>query len=161
MNTTAPRQRLPKTSCLTAVERTGRTAPPSRFARSRFSADAQGPAAARRWTRRHLRAWGLERQQDEALLVVSELVTNASAFGGSVGLAVRVQQDPDAGPILRIEVQDTGPGLPPDFRVQGPGHGACSGRGLLLVSDLAAQWGSHHTSRGHLVWAELMLERAA
>ncbi|MEU4027596.1 ATP-binding protein [Streptomyces anulatus] len=148
MNTTAPRQRLPKTSCLTAVERTGRTAPPSRFARSRFSADAQGPAAARRWTRRHLRAWGLERQEDEALLVVSELVTNASAFGGSVGLAMRVQQGPDAGPILRIEVQDTGTGLPPDFRARRPGHDACSGRGLLLVSDLAAQWGSHHTSRG-------------
>ncbi len=48
MNTTVPRQRLQKAPCLTAGERTGLTGPPSRFARSWFSAGPRGrqlPAA--------------------------------------------------------------------------------------------------------------------
>ena len=74
-------------------------------------------------------------------LLVNELVSNALKHGftdGRTGV-VRVSLHPsDAGRWLRIEVVDTGAGLPADFEVR-----RGSSLGLQLVTDLARQLDGH------------------
>ena len=70
-------------------------------------------------------------------LIVNELLTNSlkHAFGPGGGeLRVRIGADADGW--ARLEVSDSGPGLPPDFEAR---RGASLG--LQLVSDLARQLG--------------------
>jgi serine/threonine-protein kinase RsbW len=96
----------------------------------------------------------------DAQLLVSELVTNAVRHTGSqkIGCEVRLT----AGR-LRVEVTDQGGGarpFPPP--VDGtPDMDGENGRGLLLVSVLADEWGirtdgpDDSPERGHTVWVEL------
>jgi anti-sigma regulatory factor (Ser/Thr protein kinase) len=87
-----------------------------------------------------------------ASLLVSELVTNAIRYGGS--RAVLEAMAP--GGVLRVAVRDDNPDLPivgnhPDLTAE-------SGRGLLLVSTLADDWGVELTDGGKAVWFQLRLE---
>jgi anti-sigma regulatory factor (Ser/Thr protein kinase) len=86
---------------------------------------------------------------DDAVLVVSELVGNALAHGkGPVGL--RVAYD---GSLVRIEVRDTSSVLPYRRSVR---EKEVAGRGLLIVGELAADWGVVIGPAGcKTVWAEL------
>ncbi len=104
-----------------------------------------------------LEAWFLPSLIDDALLVASELVTNAVRAGGPVHLALRVVVI-DVRPALRIEVTDCGPGLPSSV-VSGalPGPDVCGGRGLPLVDMLADSWGSERRAGLNLVWAHLYI----
>jgi two-component sensor histidine kinase len=72
-------------------------------------------------------------QRDDAILMVSELVTNALRHGtGSIWL--RIDPGPDG---LRVDVSDGG-----DVRVTpSPTPGAHGGWGLRIVDTLADQWG--------------------
>ncbi|OLT46630.1 hypothetical protein BJF85_16345 [Saccharomonospora sp. CUA-673] len=95
-----------------------------------------------------------EHARQNASLLVTELVTNAVVHG-SPPSRLRVQA---AGGRLRIAVSDHG-SRPPVLMHPGPelGHG----RGLLLVSTLAADWGVEYRARGgKVVWAELPMETA-
>lgn len=91
-----------------------------------------------------------ERELEDAELVVTELLANSVRHAGlSDGDVVRVRAAP-LDETLRVEVEDTGRGLPlrrhPD-----PGGG---GLGLNLVNMLSTDWGVLHN--GHTtVWAEL------
>lgn len=101
-----------------------------------FAADLSAPAAARAFTLAELRAAGphVVAVCDDAVLVVSELVTNAvRAGGGSVALSLALHPDH-----LRIRVSDDGDGwpVPRHARPDDPG-----GRGLQLVGVVAADWG--------------------
>lgn len=73
-----------------------------------------------------------------ALLLSSELVTNAVKYGGD-RIVLSLTDGLDA---LRVEVHDDGAQAP---RVGAWENHAVGGRGLLLVESLASEWG---TTRG-------------
>jgi anti-sigma regulatory factor (Ser/Thr protein kinase) len=95
---------------------------------------------------------------DTALLVVTELVTNAVRHSGSrVTLAVTLEEGR-----LLLEVTDEAPGRP---TLRDPGWESTGGRGLLLVQAVSTRWGvrpadsgaEHQATAGagKVVWAEL------
>ncbi|WP_078489236.1 SpoIIE family protein phosphatase, partial [Streptomyces sp. Mg1] len=103
---------------------------------------------ARRFTARTLRSWGVVEELDAALLVVSELVTNAIAHTqGEVGMDLTLSADR-----LRIAVNDVSPRSP----VKPPwvSWESTGGRGLLIVEATTTAWGSVPLSGGKQVWAE-------
>jgi anti-sigma regulatory factor (Ser/Thr protein kinase) len=85
---------------------------------------------------------------DDALLLVSEIVTNAVKYGGA---PVRLEVDCDDSGIL-VAVEDTNPVMPKPRRRDPRRH---SGRGLLLLERLAAEWGVRRTEAGKQVWFRL------
>ncbi len=87
---------------------------------------------------------------ESALLVVSELVTNAQRYSGARRITLRVELD---AAVLRIEVVDPAPARQLQARHVGPD--AEGGRGLRIVDALAARWGCEPHSQGKCVWAEL------
>ncbi|MFJ6632951.1 SpoIIE family protein phosphatase [Streptomyces sp. NPDC091376] len=106
---------------------------------------------ARRFTARTLRSWGVVEELDAALLVVSELVTNAIAHTqGEVRLDVTLSSDR-----LRIAVNDASPRSP--VKPANQNWEATGGRGLLIVEASTASWGSVPLSGGKQVWAEIPL----
>lgn len=109
---------------------------------------------ARRFTARTLRSWGVEEEIDVALLVVSELVTNAVAHTqGEVRLDLTLSADR-----LRIAVNDASPRSP--VRPADVDWSATGGRGLLIVEATTSSWGSVPLSGGKQVWAEVPLTTA-
>lgn len=95
--------------------------------------ESSSPALARR----HLRSAGAELPRDlleTALLLTSELVTNAVKYGGD-HIVLSVADEPD---LLRVEVHDDGARVP---RLGAAENHAVGGRGLLLVESLAHEWG--------------------
>lgn len=90
---------------------------------------------------------------DDALLIASELVTNAVRHGEpEIVLAVDVSGDS-----LRIEVSDGGDDLPAMPELQ-PAVERPTGRGLLIVAATASDWGVVRVDGrpGKTVWAQLL-----
>jgi anti-sigma regulatory factor (Ser/Thr protein kinase) len=114
---------------------------------------AARPAAAlaREATRAAVAAWQLGHLADEAVLLVSELVTNAVQHAGPGASATVLRLEYGDG-WLRIEVHDSSPHTP---RPRTPDWLDESGFGLMLVDALAAKWGVQQTREGKAVWAEL------
>jgi anti-sigma regulatory factor (Ser/Thr protein kinase) len=106
--------------------------------------DHGAPGQARALLRRH--ADGLDRDRlDTAVLLISELVTNAVLHGtGEIRLMIDVGNG-DA----RFTVCDEGGGTP----VVRPEPGPDGGWGLRLVGQLAVRWGVHEGRTQ--VWFEL------
>ncbi|MGW1275524.1 ATP-binding protein [Streptomyces tsukubensis] len=126
-------------------------APPSRAFAVAFEPADSRVRHMRRITGAALRLWKLDAVTDEALLVVSELVTNAVRHGtGTIRLRVR-----RTGDLLRIEVTDQSPRAPQP-REAGPLDE--SGRGMLIVAMLAAEWGV--SPDGTTTWCTLTLPAA-
>ena len=105
---------------------------------------------ARQATRVVLTAWRLANVEENAVLIVSELATNAVRHAqGTDFIALDLVA---ALTWLRIEVQDTDrqwpqPRIPDAFDE--------SGFGFVLVDALAGKWGVRETEGGKAVWAEL------
>jgi two-component sensor histidine kinase len=114
-------------------------------------ATGRAAALARQVTREALAAWQRADLEETAVLIVSELVTNAvrhASTGGSlVGLRLEI-----AGTSVRIEVHDTDPRWP---QPSTPNALDESGFGFVLVNALASKWGVSDTATGKAVWAEL------
>ncbi|MFI0405343.1 ATP-binding protein [Actinomadura sp. 3N508] len=109
----------------------------------------RAPAAARAFVAEHFRRWGIGDVAD-ALVIVSELVTNSLQHGHGQ-IVVRLPWDESDGRPV-IEVWDDGAGQPV---VQPEDHGAESGRGLLMVSLLATAWGTRPLlENGKATWAK-------
>lgn len=108
---------------------------------------------ARRFSRRVLRSWGVaDEAMDTALLVVSELVTNALIHtDGPVRLDLTLVDHR-----LRIAVADASPRSP--VKPTSIGWEATGGRGILLVEAMSTGWGTVPASGGKQVWADLVLE---
>jgi len=105
---------------------------------------------ARQATRDALVTWRLAYLEETAVLLVSELVTNAVRHArGSDPITLELQA---AGTWLRIEVQDADPRWP---RPRTPAEFDGSGFGFVLVDALAGKWGVRETATGKAVWAEL------
>lgn len=110
-------------------------------------AQALSPAAARRALREAMTGAGLEVLLDDALLLVSELVTNAVVHAGT-----QVELHFDIGPgSARVEVIDYRPGALPALFGQ-PDDDRESGRGMLLLDAIAKEWGTRHFAGGKAVW---------
>ncbi|MFF3446074.1 SpoIIE family protein phosphatase [Streptomyces sp. NPDC002667] len=107
---------------------------------------------ARRYTRRALRSWGVTEYTDAALLIVSELVTNALVHtDGQVRLDLTLLNHR-----LRIAVADNSPRTP--IKPTSIGWEATGGRGVLLVEAMSATWGTVPVSGGKQVWSEIALD---
>ncbi|WP_193433402.1 SpoIIE family protein phosphatase [Streptomyces fodineus] len=111
----------------------------------------QAVGHARRFTRRTLRTWGVSPDTvDAALLVVSELVTNALVHtNGQVRLDLSLVNHR-----LRLAVADASPRSP--VKPTSIGWEATGGRGILLVEAVSAAWGTVPVSGGKQVWADLV-----
>ena len=111
-----------------------------------------GPAAAgqaRRQVRAAICSWDIPVDPDVAILLTSELVTNAirHEVTGIVMLAITCP----AGQ-LRVDVHDTSRALP--MLIDAPVD-AETGRGLMLVATLSAEWGFYRTPAGKAVYFTL------
>lgn len=116
-------------------------------------AHPESVAGARRLTRARLDLWQLDADAHEsAILIVSELVTNAVVHTMSARVVCELRCLDRR---LRIAVQDQGhqPGGPQLCRTADDEHG----RGLLLVDAMSSSWGSRDACNGsgRIVWAEL------
>lgn len=110
---------------------------------------------ARHEVRKALTSWGLEQLEETAVLLTSELVSNAvqhARHGGELDLRIV-----DTAAWLRIEVADADP-HPPQPR--SPAELGESGFGLVLVEALATKWGVGQATAGKTVWIELDRGRA-
>src|SRR3954447_17397598 len=103
---------------------------------------------ARRFVRDTLSSWGAEEHVDTATLLISELVTNAVLHARSAPEVILVAE----GAMLRVEVYDQSPILPARRHY---GLQAGTGRGIVLVEEMASEWGAEATRSGKVVWFEL------
>ncbi|HWG75041.1 MAG TPA: ATP-binding protein [Acidimicrobiales bacterium] len=103
---------------------------------------------ARHFVRDTLSGWGATDHEDSAVLLVSELVANASLHA-KTEVSVCLRRGPGK---LRIEVGDRS-SRSPMIRKYGPQ--ATTGRGLALVIALAQRWGVQTVGTGKAVWVEL------
>ncbi|MEU5287736.1 ATP-binding protein [Streptomyces sp. NPDC020755] len=96
--------------------------------------------------------WGHPALAGDAALLVSELATNALLHGAIRGRLFRVHLALTAS-ALRIAVSDPrGERLP---SLRRPDADDCYGRGLLIVAQLADDWGVEPRTVGKTVYAEL------
>ena len=127
-------------------DRAGRCAAGS--ASRSFPPAADQPRAARNFVQSRLGQWGAEDLAEDAALVVTELATNAVVHAQSE-FCVVVSATPAW---VRISVGDSSPASPSR---KGFVTASSSGRGLGLVSAVAARWGTARAGPGKVVWAEL------
>jgi len=154
---------------LTSVDSAGaaaRAGPRPRYSRLEIAIAPAAVRIARRWAAGQLAAAEPppgDETVDEAVLVVSELVTNAIAATRAAGPAAwqRVWLVIARGDeTVRIEVHDgSAVPLPPPGcggpARHGNGHDNEGGRGLGVVAALAAGWGWQPGPLGKVVWCEL------
>ncbi len=111
------------------------------------------PAEARREVRRFAADQDVSTGADIAVLVLSELVTNAVLHGAEpIDAFVRYHDD-----ALRIEVFDGGRDSSELGPVEPRGGRQAGGRGLQIVDSLSRSWGITKHDDGKTVWAEVAL----
>jgi anti-sigma regulatory factor (Ser/Thr protein kinase) len=124
-------------------------------------ADLAAAAVARSVVEDAIRAWRVPVDQDVAVLLTSELVTNAVTHGSpTAGTFVFLTIACDASG-LRVDVHDGSGDLPvldTGLSDEAPAE-AETGRGLLLVTSLSAEWGFYRTPTGKAVYFTLELQR--
>jgi anti-sigma regulatory factor (Ser/Thr protein kinase) len=111
-----------------------------------------GPAAvpeARSQVRAAIRSWKVPVDPDTAVLLTSELVTNAIRH--ETGPAVVLVITRSCGE-LRVDVHDTSHCLPEMSDIPADAE---TGRGLLLVGTLSTEWGFYRTPAGKAVYFTL------
>ncbi|MBO2455482.1 SpoIIE family protein phosphatase [Actinomadura barringtoniae] len=133
----------------------------SRRSSATYVPESTAVPAARGLVRRTLRAWGLPYDRvEDAVLIASELVTNAVVHAGTdVRLSCLLDA---AGTILRVEVRDELPmrRVEEPHGVHAPGldgaqaHLSDGHRGLVLTHSLADSWGVTYSKTSKTVWFE-------
>ncbi|WP_399893942.1 ATP-binding protein [Streptomyces sp. BBFR51] len=124
----------------------------------RVACSAEGFARARVFARETLRGWSLDHRGDDAVLVITELVSNAvthavpSAGAGAPEVGLGLVLGPGR---LTLTVSDPGDNTP----VFHPSDGSAlqeHGRGLCIVDALSQEWGwTPRPPAGKTVWATL------
>lgn len=107
----------------------------------------QSAAAAREFVAKALGSNGYSHLIDDAIVVISELATNATVHTRK---PFRVSIEFSRGSV-RLEVRDHSRVLP---RRRDSDPSDLGGRGLLLVEALTARWGAELDRGGKVVWAE-------
>lgn len=115
--------------------------------------DRKSAGEARRFVEECLAEWGATECTDAALLLVSEVVTNAVVHANSEA-DLRVCH---VGSRVRIEVVDSSSAAP---QVKEAEEEATGGRGMALVEVLSLDWGIDQVHGGKRVWFELEAEDA-
>jgi anti-sigma regulatory factor (Ser/Thr protein kinase) len=119
-----------------------------RVATWRLDGGLESVASARGWVHTTLETWGVEPLVELAELLVSELVTNALRHAsGPIELTALLLDD-----VVTLAVSDADQPLPRLRKAKEADEG---GRGLQLVSMLAARWGARPTAEGKVVWCDL------
>jgi anti-sigma regulatory factor (Ser/Thr protein kinase) len=137
-----------------------------------YAPEPAAVSAARRFVRETLRSWELAGPAwgqliDDAVLLTSELVTNAVLHAGTpdrdqgeyVSVGLGGQAAGHGGGAVEIAVLDRRPAL---LRPVLPGTPAdraerVSGRGLQLPSELASAWGVTYAREAKAVWFRMVL----
>lgn len=142
----------------TATDRV-RDRPLRQVRRLRLVGASGAVARARDFTRQALQDWGWlpaatadqQAAAEDALLVVSELVTNACLHANGPE-ELRIGSNPK---LLRVEVVDLGSGSPAPRNPHRAGRPG--GHGMFIVQRLCLDWGVVRNSEGtgKTVWAEL------
>ncbi|MEC4020887.1 SpoIIE family protein phosphatase [Streptomyces sp. H27-D2] len=126
-----------------------------------FEPVGRSVATARAFVRDTLQGWGFADIIDDAVVLTSELVTNAVVHAGTAADVLCLRADDG----VRVEVADRYPER--DIPVQNAGQQYANpdregGRGLLLCSALASRWGVEYSPARKQVWFQLDLpERPA
>ncbi|MEV6794345.1 SpoIIE family protein phosphatase [Streptomyces sp. NPDC051320] len=126
--------------------------PDESVAEWQLALDPREVARARQLVRDQLLEWRLPAAVESAVLMVSELVTNAVKNGRTQKIGLRLVRT-DA---LLCEVSDDEPA--PAALLNASAHEEF-GRGLLVVSGLARAWGTSANAHGKTVWFEQALSR--
>ncbi|MFI9582877.1 SpoIIE family protein phosphatase [Streptomyces sp. NPDC052236] len=121
-----------------------------------FEPVGRSVATARSFVRDTLQGWGYSDVVDDAVVLTSELVTNAVIHAGTAADVLCLRTDGG----VRVEVADRYPER--DIPIQGTGRSLGSpdrenGRGLLLCAALASRWGVEYTPTNKQVWFQLDL----
>jgi len=128
---------------------------PARAAAS-FEPVGRSVATARSFVRDTLQGWGFADIVDDAVVLTSELVTNAVVHAGTAADVLCLRSDDG----VRIEVADRYPER--EIPLQGAAINMGSpdregGRGLQLCAALADRWGVEYTPTHKQVWFQLAL----
>jgi anti-sigma regulatory factor (Ser/Thr protein kinase) len=113
---------------------------------------ARSVVEARRHVRAMLTDWDLGALSDVAQLLTSEVVTNSLLHARS---AIRLTIEHTAAGV-RIAVTDESTVIP---ALRPRSASATTGRGLLLISRLADEWGTDVSEGGKTVWFTLRNDR--
>ncbi|WP_079038223.1 ATP-binding protein [Streptomyces sp. NBRC 110028] len=127
----------------------------------RFTSSRHGARLARRLVSHRLDTWGHPydgRANETLTLITAELTANAIRHGHVPGRDFRVRLT-ETGDTLRVEVTDTRTERVPPLTTQEPPGDIESGRGLLIVVQLATRWAvaPRESGPGKTVWAELRI----
>jgi serine phosphatase RsbU (regulator of sigma subunit)/anti-sigma regulatory factor (Ser/Thr protein kinase) len=143
---------------------------------AQFTAAPEAANRARQFVRETLIDWGesgdfgLEAVLDDALLLTSELVTNAVVHAGTAAsVQCELRPGADGGPAgIRVEVADRHPSKPlpalagPEtMRIATEPGESEHGYGLYLITYLAHAWGVQYSRGAKQVWFELRLPTAS
>ncbi|MFI7406854.1 SpoIIE family protein phosphatase [Streptomyces sp. NPDC049541] len=125
-----------------------------------FEPVGRSVATARSFVRDTLQGWGFADIVDDAVVLTSELVTNAVVHAGTSADVLCLRSDEG----VRIEVADRYPER--EIPLQGHPVNMGSpdregGRGLQLCAALAARWGVEYTPTHKQVWFQLDLPERA
>nr|WP_203633307.1 SpoIIE family protein phosphatase [Streptomyces halstedii] len=121
-----------------------------------FDPVGRSVATARAFVRDTLQGWGYTDVVDDAVVLTSELVTNAVVHAGTAAdvLCLRTEDG------VRVEVSDHYPEREIPLQSSGLDFGSPDregGRGLLLCAALASRWGVEYTPEHKHVWFQLDL----
>lgn len=114
--------------------------------------------AAREFVAEALTQWGCRERLDDIRLCTSELVTNALRHGAPSGRLILVRLELHDTQVL-VEVHDSGDGKPTPRQAQDTHDISDDGRGLLLISAIADDWGvTPRRGPGKRVWASFQVQ---
>ena len=127
-----------------------------------YQPEPSAAAAARRFVRQTLQSWDIaartwdpDRLVDDAVLLTSELVTNAVVHAGTpLDVTCRLTSGE-----LEVAVRDRHPARTLPDIPQTASTSAERGRGLLLPSALASSWGVTYARIAKAVWFRMSLAR--
>ncbi|MFB7334130.1 SpoIIE family protein phosphatase [Streptomyces adustus] len=121
-----------------------------------FEPVGRSVATARSFVRDTLQGWGFADIVDDAVVLTSELVTNAVVHAGTAADVLCLRSDDGA----RIEVSDRYPEREIPLQSTAVNMGSPDregGRGLQLCAALAGRWGVDYTPTHKSVWFQLDL----
>ncbi|MFI6490716.1 SpoIIE family protein phosphatase [Streptomyces sp. NPDC050564] len=154
-NHALPRQEQVGHGALHADNRTRSSVITARAAAS-FDPLGRSVATARSFVRDTLQGWGFADIVDDAVVLTSELVTNAVVHAGTSADVLCLRSDDG----VRIEVADRYPEREIPLQATAVNMGSPDregGRGLQLCAALAGRWGVEYTPTHKQVWFQLDL----
>jgi anti-sigma regulatory factor (Ser/Thr protein kinase) len=130
-----------------------------RVANFEFDRSVTSVRAARHFVAACMQRWEITGVEETALLLTSELVSNAVKYTSRAGVVSTAM----AGGVLEVGVTDFDPQPPGATNVspssmtpwKGRSTLPTGGRGLMIVDRLADEWGVESLARGKHVWFRL------